>query len=523
MKTALYPGTFDPITKGHLDIIKRALKLFDKVIVAVASNDEKKPMFSCECRKKMVKKATKNLKNVEVISFSNLTVELAQEQNTNILIRGLRAVSDFEYELQLGYLNNSLDSDIETIYLMPRLKNAFIRLVYEIGISSYSFEKTLNYIFEQNLQYVINNYSKNVLITEDELQKTLHIIDKYVIMSKTDTKGKITYVSDAFCQISGYKKEELVGKPHNIVRHPDMKSAIFEDMWDTIKAGHIWHGEVKNKKKDGGHYWVYATIEPIYDKQNNIVGYTSVRQDITSKKEVEAQQGVIIEQSKSAAMGEMISMIAHQWRQPLQAVSILIQKLPLTKMIDGEISDEVLDQVVDDVGTQLDYMSKTIDDFRDFFRPDKAKETILVSKLVDKARDFLAYMLKVDSIDFKIIPKDDIEIQIHINEVVQVLINIIKNARDAMIEKNTQNRYIHITHYSHNNNAIIEIADNAGGIPEQIIEKIFDPYFSTKTNKNGTGLGLYMSRTIIEQHSNGVLSVHNFEDGAIFKIVLPTK
>ena len=126
MKIALYPGTFDPITKGHLDIIKRALKLFDKVVVAVASNDEKKPMFSCECRKKMVKKATKNLKNVEVISFSNLTVELAQEQNTNILIRGLRAVSDFEYELQLGYLNNSLDSDIETIYLMPRLKNAFI-------------------------------------------------------------------------------------------------------------------------------------------------------------------------------------------------------------------------------------------------------------------------------------------------------------------------------------------------------------------------------------------------------------
>lgn len=126
MKTALYPGTFDPITKGHLDIIKRARKLFDKVIVAVANNYEKKPMFNCECRQEMVRKATRKLDNIEVIGFSNLTVDLAKEYDTTILIRGLRAVSDFEYELQLGYLNQSLYDDIETVYLMPRLKNAFI-------------------------------------------------------------------------------------------------------------------------------------------------------------------------------------------------------------------------------------------------------------------------------------------------------------------------------------------------------------------------------------------------------------
>ncbi len=126
MKIALYPGTFDPITKGHKDIIKRALKMFDKVIVAVAANEEKKPYFTLECRKKMLKEATKKFKNVEVISFSNLTVELAKEYKATVLIRGLRAISDFEYELQLGYLNHSLDKDIETIYLMPKLKNAFI-------------------------------------------------------------------------------------------------------------------------------------------------------------------------------------------------------------------------------------------------------------------------------------------------------------------------------------------------------------------------------------------------------------
>ncbi|SFV75973.1 Phosphopantetheine adenylyltransferase [hydrothermal vent metagenome] len=125
-KIALYPGTFDPITNGHYDIVKRASKLFDKVIICVADSQEKKPMFSLEKRIKMAKKSVKKLKNVKVVGFDNLTVDLAQQYKATILIRGLRAVSDFEYELQLGYLNNSLDSNIETIYLMPTLKNAFV-------------------------------------------------------------------------------------------------------------------------------------------------------------------------------------------------------------------------------------------------------------------------------------------------------------------------------------------------------------------------------------------------------------
>jgi len=125
-KTALYPGTFDPITNGHFDIIERALKLFDSVIVAVAISTDKKPMFTLEQRIDMAKESVKNLQNVTVVGFDNLTVELAKTHNATVLIRGLRAVSDFEYELQLGYLNNSLDDSIETVYLMPKLQHAFI-------------------------------------------------------------------------------------------------------------------------------------------------------------------------------------------------------------------------------------------------------------------------------------------------------------------------------------------------------------------------------------------------------------
>ena len=125
-KIALYPGTFDPITNGHFDIVERALRLFDEVIIAVADSKEKNPMFTLDQRVEMVKVAVQTLSNVRVIGFDNLTVELAKSLNATILIRGLRAVSDFEFELQLGYLNNSLDDTIETVYLMPKLQHAFI-------------------------------------------------------------------------------------------------------------------------------------------------------------------------------------------------------------------------------------------------------------------------------------------------------------------------------------------------------------------------------------------------------------
>jgi signal transduction histidine kinase len=177
--------------------------------------------------------------------------------------------------------------------------------------------------------------------------------------------------------------------------------------------------------------------------------------------------------------------------------------------------------VVDDVSLQLNYMSKTIDDFRDFFKPEKAKQKIKCSELTFKAQEFLNYMFKVDEIDFENVILNDANLNLHVNEVVQVLINILKNARDAMLEKEIQNRKIIVSHDFNDKYAIIEIQDNAGGIPPDIIARIFDPYFSTKKSKNGTGLGLYMSKKIIEQYCLGKISVKNKNDGVVFRIELP--
>ncbi|MDY0320647.1 MAG: PAS domain-containing sensor histidine kinase [Arcobacteraceae bacterium] len=485
------------LTKGKTEIIK--LWLDDREVVSILDNHHINHGFF----------------------IKNYAVEILEYYIG--VITGEKNIGDCPVITKLiSYLKGKNIKSSELFFICNGFKKAVINYFYQINVNDKEVFDSIEYIFDQNFAGVLQKYSQSIDDVEVKLDKSLSIVDKYIIMSSTDEKGIILYASEAFCNISGYTKKELLGSPHNIVRHPDMKKSVFENMWKTIQSGQVWHGEIKNMKKNGEAYWVDATIEPRFDVNGRIVGYDAIRQDITSKKLVQEQQSVLIEQSKSAAMGEMISMIAHQWRQPLQAVSILVQKLSVTKMLEGEISDELLDQVVDDVAKQLDYMSKTIDDFRDFFRPDKAKEFIKVSSLIEKAKDFLQYMMKTDSITFKVEAlSEDVQVAIHINEVIQVLINIIKNARDAMVINNTDNRRINVKYYTKEKNCIIEIEDNAGGIPENIKNKIFDPYFSTKTNKNGTGLGLYMCKTIIEQHSNGKIYVENTTGGAKFTIELP--
>ncbi|MFT5660974.1 MAG: pantetheine-phosphate adenylyltransferase [Sulfurimonas sp.] len=154
-KTALYPGTFDPITNGHFDIIERSLGLFDEIIIAVASSEDKQPMFTLEERIHMIKEATHNLDHVSVVGFDNLTVELARAHDANILIRGLRTASDFEYELQLAYLNNSLDNSIETVYLMPKLQHAFVSSSFIRNLLK--FNGKIDHLLPKSVEEIIGN------------------------------------------------------------------------------------------------------------------------------------------------------------------------------------------------------------------------------------------------------------------------------------------------------------------------------------------------------------------------------
>ncbi len=233
------------------------------------------------------------------------------------------------------------------------------------------------------------------------------------------------------------------------------------------------------------------------------------------------QERLMITQSRLATMGEMMSMIAHQWRQPLSTTTLMITNERLKVMMSGNEPSEC-DRILEKISDTMVYLSDTIDDFQTYFKPDKAMEEIAVSALIDRLKNFIEPRLAQDKVKLNVEMSREEVLQTYTNEIVQALINIINNAVDVLVEKRKDERHIWIRIDSDRDNAVINIEDNAGGIDDRIIEKVFEPYFSSKS-KNGTGLGLYMAKMIIEKHIGGRLSVRNTSKGANFTVILPKK
>lgn len=229
------------------------------------------------------------------------------------------------------------------------------------------------------------------------------------------------------------------------------------------------------------------------------------------KKEVEEnlkKDAVLSKQSKFAAMGEMIQNIAHQWRQPLSIISTGASGLKVKKEIDGKLDDKMLDETLDKIITTTAHLSNTIDDFMHYFKPNKNKEVFKLDDVIEKTLGI--FNCNVDDKEIEVIKNvDDISINSFQNEFIQILINIINNSRDAFKEASLDKMYIFIEAKSNNNEVTIEIKDNAGGIEEKIMDKIFDPYFTTKHQYHGTGIGLYMCKEIIDKHIKGTLEAKN--------------
>jgi len=227
----------------------------------------------------------------------------------------------------------------------------------------------------------------------------------------------------------------------------------------------------------------------------------------------------LLQQSRQAQMGEMISMIAHQWRQPLAAISSTSAALEV-KAILNKTDNETIIQAAQNISQYSQHLSETINDFRDFFKPTKEQKEVSFDEIIKSVMGIVE--VSIENKNIKILKELNTQKKFYTypNELKQVILNLIKNAEDILLDNEIANPYIKITTYKDENNFILEVSDNGGGIKEDIIEKVFDPYFSTKIEKNGTGLGLYMSRTIIQEHCSGRLNVSNGTDGAVFKIVL---
>ena len=232
------------------------------------------------------------------------------------------------------------------------------------------------------------------------------------------------------------------------------------------------------------------------------------------------QEQLLIQQSKLAAMGEMIGNIAHQWRQPLNALSLVLQNIHFSYKMD-ELDDEFMDKSIKKANLLTNTMSKTIDDFRNFFKPNKEKKEFLLDEVVSKSITLIESTFKHSNIELEYSYEELINIFGFPNEFSQVVLNILNNARDALLENKIENARVIVNTKMDKNFGYVIIRDNAGGIPNSIINKIFNPYFTTKEEGKGTGIGLYMSKTIIETNMDGKLIVENVDDGAEFIIRVP--
>jgi len=335
-----------------------------------------------------------------------------------------------------------------------------------------------------------------------------YFLAKYILAPILELTNTAKEVSEGNLSVqSVIKREDEIGdfaKDFNVMIQ---NLAISEE---ALKRS---HDELEERVEERTH----ALAEKSYELEE-LNKNLDLRVQIESEKSRKNEQ-LLIQQSRQAAMGEMIGNIAHQWRQPLNALGLVLQNIHFTYQMD-DLNDEFMQKSVDKGKMLTTTMSKTIDDFRDFFKPNKLKEKFYVSDIINSSIELIEASYKNYNITLETNLNQDIIIHGYPGEFSQVILNILSNAKDALVDNKEENRIISISSHKKNNDVIIEVKDNAGGIPKDIITKIFDPYFTTKEEGKGTGIGLYMTKTIVENNMGGKISVENIDDGACFSITL---
>ena len=357
--------------------------------------------------------------------------------------------------------------------------------------------------------------------------------------------GHVT-VNDAWEKMLGHTphSREITFDVFMQIVHPDDLDRVVTHIQDHLRDTTIPYAvELRLKMADGNYKWIFSSGKVIErDANGEPKRMLGIHQDISNIKQLEFRlkelnqnlerqvkeqltklrdkDKLLIQQSKMAAMGEMMSAIAHQWRQPLNVLALDIQNM-VDSFEEGSISPAFMSDFEQKSMHQIRYMSKTIDDFSNFFKPTKEKTTFLVQPAIEAALDILRAQLNVHNIHVDI-TGSDFAIHGYSNEFQQVIINLISNAKDALCGINPdvtrQQRQIHIHLSSDTDGSKIRIKDNGGGIPENILPKIFDPYFTTKFEAQGTGIGLYMSKYIIEESMGGIIEATNENGGACFTL-----
>ena len=333
-------------------------------------------------------------------------------------------------------------------------------------------------------------------------------LDHAAIVATTDVRGRITYVNDKFCEISGYSRDELIGQDHRLINSRLHPEEFIRDLWVTIANGRVWHGEIRNRAKDGHCYWVDTTIVPFLDARQKPYQYIAIRADITARKAAEER---LAQQAALARLGQMAAVVAHEVKNPLAGIKGAMQVLMSRRTsADSEFG------VMRDIVVRIDALNELIQDLTMFARPRPPRlSEVNVRHLLDEAGTMLGRDPIGASLDLRIGGGDG-TIAADPDLLRAAVLNLLLNAAQASHGRGA----VYLTADRYNGSWTIEVRDNGPGIPVELRDEVLEPFFTTKSR--GGGLGLPIAKRVAEMHGGTLTLTCPESGGTSVVITLPT-
>jgi PAS domain S-box-containing protein len=467
-----------------------------------------------------------------------------QEKKPSKKVSYVNSIDEFQWAIGTGIYLKDLQEQVvkkEALLKNHMRDTIFKTIILSVCITLISLIITL--LLTNKVNKIFKNYKRKLKIENEHLEENvkkrtqeqdslLSLFDhgECILFKWKNTKSwDVSYVSKSVSKIFEYTDEDFIQRRityKQCIHKKDLRRLKIDTIRAIRENRNIQHQPYRIITKSGKIKWVLEYTLYIKNPEGNITHFLGYIVDITTLKN---REKLLSEQSKMASLGEMIGNIAHQWRQPLSSISIAASGVMVKKENDILTDKEFYDNC-SSIVTNAQFLSQTIEDFRNFLKDEKIKSLLNIQEIIEKNLVILKGVLEDHNIQIHLDLDENLNIKGYKNELIQALLNIINNAKDVLNEKRDKTeRFIFIRTYEENNHAIIEVKDNGGGIKKNVIDKIFEPYYTTKHQSIGTGLGLYMTHQIIVNNSKGKLQVNNVEyhhqnkkyKGVIFKIILP--